>query len=77
MCLGTYIGYVFEQDLDGTDGIVEEAAASTKGLEANVIIPSVEAYGDMGEYVGFTLAGIIAGFIFGYFWVDIRGETNA
>ena len=74
MCVAAYAGYASGAGMEGTDGIVEEHAASTggEGLEAVDIVPNVGAFGDMGEYVGFTLAGIIAGFIFGYFWIDIK-----
>ena len=72
MCVAAYAGYASGAGMEGTDGIVEEHAASTGGIEAVEMVPNVGAYGDMGEYVGFTLAGIIAGFIFGYFWIDIK-----
>jgi len=77
MCVLSYIGYISGAEMGGTDAAVEETAAETRGLEAEGIIPSVEHFGDMGEYVGFTLAGIVGGFIFGYFWIDIKGDNNA
>ena len=78
MCIAAYVGYASGAGMEGTDGLVEEHAASTGGLEAKGVLPSVEYFGDQGEYVGFTLAGIISGFLVGYYWTDIfGGKKNA
>ena len=75
-CIGAYIGYVGGADMEGTDGLVEEHAAEIGGREAIDYIPTIGLYGDMGEYVGFTLAGMVSGLIVGYFWTGIFGRRE-
>lgn len=70
-CIGTYIGYIGDAGMEGTDGVVEEHAAELGGREATELIPTIGIYGDMGEYVGFTLAGVVSGLIVGYLWTGI------
>ena len=70
-CIGAYIGYIGGAGMEGTDGVVEEHAAEIGGREATELIPTIGVYGDMGEYVGFTLAGVVSGLIVGYLWTGI------
>jgi hypothetical protein len=70
-CIGAYIGYIGGAGMEGTDGVVEEHAAEIGGREATELIPTIGIYGDMGEYVGFTLAGVVSGLIAGYLWTGI------
>jgi len=68
LVVATYIGQASGGELEGTDGIVEDTAASTAGVEPVELIPAIPE--DL-EPVGFTLAGIVGGFIFGFLWYDV------
>ncbi len=69
-----YIGHLGEVgEMDGTDAIVEEMAADTVGKETTSVLPAFLT-DIVGEPLGFTIAGIAAGFIVGYFWIDISAS---
>ena len=70
-CIGAYLGYISGAGMEGTDGVVEDHAAEIGNREAVELIPTIGIYGDMGEYVGFTLAGVVSGLIVGYLWTGI------
>ncbi len=70
-CIGAYIGYIGGSGMEGTDGVVEDHAAASGGREAVELIPTIGVYGDMGEHVGFTLAGVVSGLIVGYLWTGM------
>ncbi len=64
----TYAGQALGgKELEGTDGIVEDTAASTANKEAVELVPAIPE--DLEPH-GFTLAGVVGGFFFGFFWYD-------
>ena len=64
----TYVGQALNKvEMEGTDAIVEETAVSTANKEPVQIVPCIPE--DL-EPVGFTLAGIVGGFIVGFLWYD-------
>jgi hypothetical protein len=67
-CLGAFFG-IKVGDLGGTDNIVEELVVDASGKEVSTPV----SYGDLGENITFTLAGLFAGIIFGYFWITLFG----
>ncbi len=67
-CLGAFFG-INVGDLGGTDALVEELAAEVSEKEVSTPV----SYGDLGENISFTLAGLFAGIIFGYFWIFLFG----
>ncbi|MFQ5976010.1 MAG: hypothetical protein ACE5J5_06835 [Candidatus Hydrothermarchaeales archaeon] len=76
--LGAYFGSA-KGDLGGTDALVEDMAATAGGYEP--ITPVVLS--EIGENIAFTLAGLFAGIVFGYYWTDLvegsfyhPGENN-
>ena len=75
--VGAYIGYIGGHEMEGTDAIVEEHAASTAvNVEATSSVPAITDL--VGEPLGFTIAGMAAGFIVGYLWTGLfRREENA
>lgn len=74
--IGAYLGYAAGSGMEGTDAIVEDTAASTVNAEASQIGPAITDV--VGEPIGFTIAGIVAGFIVGYYWTEMfRRQENA
>ncbi len=67
MLAATYIGQSSGGEMEGTDGIVEDTAASTANKEVIQLIPTIPE--DL-EPIGFTLAGVVGGFLSGFFWYD-------
>ncbi|MCW3134826.1 MAG: hypothetical protein N2V78_10915 [Methanophagales archaeon] len=67
--IGAYLGYVAGSEMEGTDAMVEDTAASTANAEATSLAPAITDV--VGEPIGFTIAGIVAGFIVGYFWTEL------
>ncbi|MFQ6051308.1 MAG: hypothetical protein ACE5K4_06405 [Candidatus Hydrothermarchaeota archaeon] len=49
-------------ELQGTDALVEDLAMKSAGKKAVTLIELNET----GEYIGFTLVGIVSGFTVGY-----------
>lgn len=64
MMVLAYVGTaVLGQEMGGTDATVNENAG-----ESEPILPfTIGPLGEMGEYIGFGMAGVIGGFIVGYF----------
>ncbi len=76
--LGAYFGSA-KGDLSGTDALVEDLAATAGGYEPSTPIHLTE----IGENTAFTLAGLLAGIIFGYYWTRLverapypKGQSN-
>ena len=68
--IGAYLGYIGGHGMEGTDAMVEEHAASTvANVEATSLVPAITDL--VGEPLGFTIAGIVAGFIVGYLWTGL------
>ncbi|BDC36234.1 MAG: hypothetical protein EF806_02255 [Candidatus Methanoliparum thermophilum] len=65
--LFSYIGS--EHGIKGSDDIVSEIIIEETGKEEISIIPTVSDF--IGEEITYTIVGIIAGFVVGYFWRDI------
>jgi len=68
-CAFAYIGHLSGAEMEGTDAIVEDTAASTANVEATGVMPAITDV--IGEPPGFTLAGIVAGLIVGYYWTEM------
>ncbi len=76
--VGAYFGSA-KGDLGGTDALVEDMAATAGGYEPSTPIPLT----GIGENIAFTLAGLLAGIIFGYYWTRLverapypKGQLN-
>lgn len=63
---GAYFGSK-KGNLEGTDKLVEDMAATAGGYEPSTPLPLSE----IGENIVFTLAGLLAGIIFGYYWTHM------
>jgi hypothetical protein len=64
-----------QKDLPGTDGVVEEQAANV-GTKTLTQVISLD---ETGEYIGFTVLGVVGGFAAGYWYVDAfceRGKAD-
>ncbi len=64
-----------QRDLPGTDGVVEDQAA-TSGTKTPTHVISLD---ETGEYVGFTILSLVGGFAVGYCSVDAfyeRGKAD-
>ena len=63
MLVSAYVGTaVLGQEMGGTDATVNEKAG-----ESEPILPfTIGPLGEMGEYLGFGMAGVVGGFIVGY-----------
>jgi ABC-type cobalt transport system substrate-binding protein len=64
LMVSAYVGTaVLGQEMGGTDATVNEKAG-----ESDPILPfTIGPLGEMGEYIGFGMAGVVGGFIVGYF----------
>jgi ABC-type cobalt transport system substrate-binding protein len=59
-----YVGTaVLGQEMGGTDATVNENAGESEPILPVTIAP----LGEMGEYIGFGMAGVVGGLIVGYF----------
>jgi len=66
MLISTYVGSViFKGNMEGTDANVNNSASSGKSSWFGFGF-TADAFGQMGEYVGFSTAGAIGGLIVGY-----------
>ena len=68
-CIGSYIGYMSGSEMETAYVVVMEEAAVAANVEPKHIIHGITDV--VGEPVGFTIAGIVAGFIIGYCWADM------
>jgi ABC-type cobalt transport system substrate-binding protein len=68
-----YVGTaVLGQPMGGTDATVNENAG-----ESEPILPlTIGPLGEMGEYLGFGMAGVVGGFIVGYFVPTIFNKNE-
>ena len=64
--LGAYYG-ISVGDLGGTDALVEGMAVEVGKSEASTLV----SYNELGENISFTLAGLFAGALFGYYWAAL------
>jgi len=64
---GSYIGH-YRGSLEGTDDVVEHLAEIHSHAKAVTLLPAIPE--DL-EPVGFTIAGMVGGFLVGYFWEDL------
>ncbi len=74
MLISTYVGYmIFGSSIFETRylTVIEDQAR-----QIGVTIGHPIELGVGGEYVGFTLAGVVAGFIIGYLFPSVFGSTN-
>jgi ABC-type cobalt transport system substrate-binding protein len=76
MIVLTYVGtVVLSGGMEGTDATVNDAA-STHTTSWFGFGFTADAFGQMGEYIGFSLAGVAGGFIVGYCFPKIFGKSN-
>lgn len=75
LVISTYVGYlIFGSSIFETKYLtVMEDQARQLGLAFGHVIE----LGETGEYVGFTLAGVIAGFVIGYLIPSAFGREEA
>ena len=74
MLVSTYVGYtVFGSSIFETRylTVIEDSAKQLGLVIGHPIELDIE-----GEFVGFTLAGVIAGFIIGYLLPSVFGQTE-
>lgn len=66
MTLLAYLGAaVFKGSMEGTDATVNDMAGQYATSWFGFPF-TADAFGQMGEYIGFSLAGVVGGFIAGY-----------
>lgn len=70
--LGAYYG-ISVGDLGGTDALVEGMAVELGKSEASTLV----SYGKLGENISFTLAGLFAGILSGYYWTALMEGSRA
>lgn len=77
MAISAYVGaVVFKGSMEGTDATVNDMAGEATTSWFNFPF-TVEPLGIMGEYIGFSAAGIAGGFIVGYCYPTIfSGKTE-
>jgi hypothetical protein len=61
--------------MEGTDSSVNGAAAAHTTSWFGFAF-TADAFGQMGEYIGFSLAGVVGGFIVGYCYPTIFSKKN-
>ncbi len=77
MVVSTYAGsVVLKGGLEGTDAKVNNSAASHTTSWFGFSF-TADALGQMGEYIGFSLAGVVGGLIVGYSFPSIFGKKNS
>ena len=67
---GAYFGSK-RGDLGGTDKLVEDMAATAGGWTPTTPLPLSE----IGENIAFTIAGLLAGIVIGYYWTLLDEKT--
>lgn len=72
MIVAAYVGTaILGQEMGGTDATVNEKAG-----ESEPILPfTIGPLGEMGEYLGFGMAGVVGGFIVGYIIPSVFGKN--
>ena len=72
MIVSAYVGTaILGQEMGGTDANVNEKAG-----ESEPILPfTIGPLGEMGEYFGFGMAGVVGGFIVGYIVPSLFGKN--
>ena len=76
MTVSTYLGaVVFKAGMEGTDATVNGAAAAHTTSWFGFSF-TADALGQMGEYIGFSLAGVMGGFIVGYCFPTIFSKNK-
>jgi hypothetical protein len=66
MLISTYVGsVVFKGTMEGTDANVNNSASSHTSSWFGFGF-TADAFGQMGEYIGFSAAGAVGGLIVGY-----------
>lgn len=67
-----YIGSEYE--MKGSDEIVSEIITEQTDKEPISVVPTISNL--IGEEITYTIVGIIAGFIVGYFWTDLFNNKD-
>ncbi len=76
MTVSTYLGAaVFKTGMEGTDAKVNSSAKAHTSSWFGFAF-TADAFGQMGEYVGFSLAGVAGGLIVGYCFPTIFSKNN-
>jgi ABC-type cobalt transport system substrate-binding protein len=73
MIISAYIGtVVLGSGMEGTDATVNEMAG-----EGEPVLPfTIAPFGEVGEYIGFGMAGVVGGFIVGYIVPSLFGKDT-
>ena len=71
--LSAYYSHVAGKSLEATDDIVTDMAMKSSHAKEHSYLPSIPE--DM-EPIGFTLAGMVGGFLVGFFWEDMMGREE-
>ncbi|MDD1673769.1 MAG: hypothetical protein LUP99_05110 [Methanomicrobiales archaeon] len=72
LSFGPYVG----GEMKGTVESVKEKIPAAGGQEGMTSFPAVNTLGASGEFVCFTLAGMVSGFIIGYYWSSVFGRED-
>lgn len=74
MMVSAYVGTaVLKQEMGGTDATVNEKAG-----ESEPVLPfTIGPLGEMGEYLGFGMAGVVGGFLVGYIVPSIFSKNTS
>ena len=59
-------------DLGGTDKLVEDMAATAGGYKPTTPLPLSKT----GENIAFTIGGLFAGIVIGYYWTQLDKKTQ-
>ncbi len=71
--LSAYYGYVNGKSLEATDDIVTGMAVKSSHVSERSYLPSIP---ENLEPIGFTIAGMVGGFLVGFFWEDMVGRDE-
>ena len=73
MMISAYIGNVIlGSSMEGTDATANEMAGESEPVLPFTIAP----FGEVGEYIGFGMAGVVGGFIVGYIVPSVFGKNT-
>jgi ABC-type cobalt transport system substrate-binding protein len=72
MMISAYVGTVIlGSGMEGTDATVNQMAG-----EGEPVLPfTIAPFGEVGEYIGFGMAGVVGGFIVGYIIPSVFGKN--